>query len=217
MAVTTKEIPWEMFCEGYASAPSRYLDIEKPFVWQGYKYATDSRIAVRVAAPGEFESLEEGRRIPKSIVNVGWHLAEGATWEPWPERASATVERECPRCKGRGTVGYSHHCATCGGSGAIIEECPHCGHDMDEEECEHCDGKGEFYRYSCSYCDGKGEGELLKEQPVGLARIAGDYDDRIRRLPGPIEYVPPKTDDGAILFRFDGGEGVIMPLMPGTF
>lgn len=217
MAETIKEIPWEMFCEGYGSPPSRYLDIDSPFIHEGFKYATDSRIAIRVPATGECWDTEN--RIPKSITKVGWHLAEGANWRPWPEREQPVAGEsiKCNRCNGKGGVKFSHWCAKCQGSGAVIEECPHCGHDMDEEECDRCDGKGVYFRDQCGYCGGRGEGELLKGQPVGLARISGDYDDRIRQLPGPIEYVPPKSDDGAILFRFDGGEGVIMPLMPGTF
>ncbi len=106
-------------------------------------------------------------------------------------------------------------CSECAGTG-----------QGDEDECEDCDGHGEFTRgnheYDCKECDGSGKvpggkcpkygcwsGQMRQPIWVGPAFIDGRYLRLIAALPNArIRVVGPEA---AAAFIFDGGEGRVMP------
>jgi hypothetical protein len=84
------------------------------------------------------------------------------------------------------------------------------------EQCRMCDGRGYEHdcpdcRRECEHCDGIGE-QLLPPIRIGEARFKGVYISWIRELPG-LEIGKPKPVD-PLPFRFDGGEGLLMPMRP---
>lgn len=115
MKEQANEIDLDCFCaeEGYAMRR-----LERPFVWKGWKYATDGRVLVRVPAPGEPDSSEsDGGKVPKGIEDLIKPV--DGDWMPWPE-----VE-PCESCRGDGMTA----CPGC--------ECGHCDGDKDIE-CTDC-------------------------------------------------------------------------------
>ncbi len=199
---TATEIPWDIFCDGYNSEPwIKRFDLRKPFIRDGYQYATDARIAIRAPAAG-VESTIYGVT-PQTIAEMNWDHADKRDYQPWPARWPAVPGRTvtCCRCDGRGRFKCMGECRICKGRGW-----------HDGGECKKCNCEGVYFSEPCDYCGGNGSGELLLKQPIGAADISGDYDDRIRRLPGPIEVSLPTDDKLPVYFRFAGGEGLVQPL-----
>jgi len=153
-----------------------------PFVIDGWKYATNGRVCVRVLAnePNtdlSFEQLHVG--IPNIFVP-----ADCST--PWPE-----VEL-CDSCSGRGRIPCE--CQKCFGSGT--HECD-CG---DEHDCPHCEGSGR----STDDCQCR-----RAIVPFGNVRLSKHYAHLIGTLPQPIGYA---VVNDIVHFTFAGGEGIAAKL-----
>lgn len=200
-------LPWREFCDPLAS---RYL-LNRPFVQNGFRYATDSRIAVRQpsAEPDsnhkEFAKAlgDSERRFPDIGKLWGDDLTPASPiWQPWPIRHWFRDD------------GTHSDCAKWEGDG----ECPMC--DPDSAECVDLQGKkcprcGDTQLKNpriCRVCGGSG---LMFLQWIGRKLINAEYDLRIRYvLPGPVEWFDRDESDDAspIAFRFPGGEGLVMPM-----
>ena len=119
MATTT--INLQRFCD--PDENGRYA-LNEPWVVNGWRYATDGRVIVRVPAEGEQDSpLPDGKRRPK---NPGEILRPvNGEWLTWPNVS------QCYHCEGTGT-----------------DDCPGCPCGacscLGEIECTHCRAKGTF-------------------------------------------------------------------------
>lgn len=176
---------------------------QNPFVFNGYKYATDGRICVRIPATGERDSADVVREAVESVADV-----EGE-FLPWPASDPVQSMQDCEACRARGFIG-GEDCKACDGTGTI--ECKHCGNDS---ECEDCDGEGHRgQKVSCAACGGKGQSERFARQLIGSTWIKYEYDRLVRALPNPTfrEIIfRGKTD--AVAFRFDGGIGFVAAVL----
>jgi hypothetical protein len=154
-----------------------------------FRYATDGRIAVRVDAAGEPETPpdDSGRRRPR-MYEV-FTTVESDDWQPWPN-----VD-PCSACVGTGMV----DCEPCGGDGL----CSQCRCKSDHE-CGFCDGEGEV---SCDLCCQNGS----LEHRFGNAELARKLAYLVSQLPN-VQYVPQPEAEGAVRFKFDGGEGIVCSL-----
>jgi hypothetical protein len=83
------------------------------------------------------------------------------------------------------------------------------------EKCWRCEGRGHKHdcpdcRCTCEYCDGTGK---LSPPTVRIGRVpfAALYVDLIQKLPGT-EIGKPKHAPKPLPFRFEGGEGLLMPM-----
>lgn len=185
MESTTKQIDLTPFC---SDDPHCRYAIDKPWVIDGWRNATDGKIIVRVPAPGEpnYTVTEPGRgRCPKTDDVLP---AVDGKWLPWP-----TVE-PCSKCSASGKVG----CDQCGGDG----ECDQCS-CKHLHECGHCDGTGQV---TCKACHDPGGFDFM----FGETEISRHYAMLVRALPGPVEYLPASKKEGKVRFRFAGGEGAVM-------
>jgi len=81
-------------------------------------------------------------------------------------------------------------CEMCGGS--MIINCNHCG---SETECDHCDN---------------GSSEIYPKIPVGAALFNHKYLYQLSLLPNCVIHVR-ECPEGSY-FKFDGGDGMIMPM-----
>lgn len=85
-------------------------------------------------------------------------------------------------------------CTNCGGTGKM-HECPNC-------DCGHCE-----------FCDGAGSVDNTPKIRVALRGAVFDlrYINLIRTLPN-LHLAVSAPKDAAMYFRFDGGDGVLMPM-----
>lgn len=192
-----KLIDLQQFCYDGAC---RY-EFDKPFVKDGFVYATDMIICVRI--PSE-EKNTEGR-FPKDMLFAFKCATSDPIIEPWPTEFINEIA-ECPECDGSGK--FEIECTNCNGSGH--DECPHCCGDMD---CEECDGDGFTEDGECEVCHGDCQFKQDIEQVVGGMFIAAKYGKMILTLPN-VRYQQPK-DTHSIYFTFDGGDGVVAYLDKG--
>jgi RecJ-like exonuclease len=179
---------------------------DKPKYFNGFIYATNGKIAIRVREDSESENDKNGEfDIVGAIEKL---LKKESEKEYIPLDIELPARVKCDDCKGTGEI---TQCPKCNGTGTV--ECPTCGHDM---ECEHCDGDGygspSDETIMCKKCNGTGE----KSFPVAIGKTYFDrkYLALLQSLPGPVEIgIDPDPFETA-LFRYPEGSGAIMPMKP---
>lgn len=141
--------------------------IMKPWTLpDGFTYATDGRIAIKVPA---LLAVPANPAAPQRMYDKGFLYEQ--EFGPLPVLPEPLVKR----------------CETCEGTG--MYECGAC-------TCEDCEGAGDILEY-------------ISIQ-VGTRLLSDVYLRKIALLPNPIIGL---TGDArsAVRFKFDGGEGVLMP------
>lgn len=170
-----------------------------------YACATDGRIFVR--APRQEELPERGtdklnRPDYRMVIKIP---ADAEYFTEWP--VVSEKEKNCIECEGSGTG--QTKCETCDGLGE--HECPHCDQDMDCRACKGTGWTGDSSK-TCPECHG------AKTYKYTIHMIGGNHFgsyllDLIKDLPG-IQIA--KTEHmSAAYFKFDGGDGAIMPTREG--
>lgn len=111
------------FCDRYAWRHA----IGQPWAKDGYLYATDARIAIRIPT-SQPDTPTGDARLPKiADVFAQWPVPATAAWQRWPvkpvfvDTAHETGE-DCPICHGDGfyyTDGDVRRCVYCDGSGKV--------------------------------------------------------------------------------------------------
>jgi hypothetical protein len=185
---TTPAIGLRKFC---AESGSR-LAIDEPFIQDGWQYATNGIIAVRIpAAEGEPDTPpnEKQRRRPRMKDVFTPIVAADDKWTAWPH-----VD-PCSTCTATGLV----LCEECNGEG----QCNQCK-CKSEHECGFCDGEG---KVECDLCCANGS----LEHRFGNAELARKLAYLVSQLPN-VQYVPQPEAEGAVRFKFDGGEGIVCSL-----
>ena len=122
---TETEIDLKPFCQTYES--SRFA-MDKPFVKNGFKYATDARIIIRV--PTDEPDTDIGETKFPDTEHIYAKYEAVVCDQEWPESFP-----DCPTC---GQLGYAiqYECMTCRGEG--YQKCD-LWHD---HECDECYGHG---------------------------------------------------------------------------
>lgn len=203
---TKTEIDLKPFCLPDVS-PTRYELLKVPFVRDGFRYATDGRIAVRIAAVGEANT--DGKSPNCGEVFGPIDFSAGFAPLPVEYERKQNGEGNCHACDGMGETSDESvplqkiKCDECDGTGGT--ECRTCGH---EDYCDECDGKGSWDARPCPVCDGEGTETRYRAVFDGVGFDA-HYLRLIAALPNP-EYAISK---GMMAFRFTGGEGLLMELL----
>lgn len=173
--------------------------LTKPWIRNGFVYATDGRILVRQATkqadttddkpPGGAEhmfdeSKPRGKSIP--LPDIGMELGDRLV---------------CEKCKGKNS---SKTCSECNGEGSHV--CPTCSH---AKPCRACEGEGDKY---CSACGGEGmlarkrtSVKLRPRHTIGLA----DYYVWLLRRHG-IDAVRMTTTATSFYFSKGKIRGIVM-------
>jgi len=188
----------------------------------GFTYATNGFLVVRV--PGAFgiehqrardcvKFLEpnsdcSGAPVTLTAQEVRPLLHKCTECHPNPE--SPTERIECPECDGEGEVEwetefnhYEAECKTCGGDGTIREG----QGELKREECLNCFGTGlapKWNRYHITAKDAVPIGPAFIN-PTFVYLLATDF--------GPITFYAQESSTAGIPFRFEGGDGCVMPLV----
>lgn len=180
--------------------------VRQPWAHQGYVYATNGHICVRVPAPEHAGTTSE---VP--IAESARGLFERATnteYAPLPPFTPAPV---CFQCEGEGHYKQSK-CGDCDGEGNFKR-----GHH--EYECRECEGTGwlpddEGQKRDCEECWGTGHDRRAVDFGNDVF-----YDARylawVKALPG-VMFAPggASTTDKPMPGHFvcAGGEGLLMPM-----
>lgn len=158
-------------------------EISVPFTADGYTWATNRHIMIRVAEDYNYSDLRIGKRGKASqVFNEGYKIsAKYAPLEPLPP--SLGIHKiTCRDCAGRGK---EHYCPSC-----------NC-------KCLSCGGSGEQDYIGGDDCTSVSIGEAFFD--IKYIRLLQD-------LPNlKVQTTPPEHDP--MSFRFDGGEGLLMPLI----
>lgn len=179
-------------------------DLRRP--WRpgdGWEYASDRRICVRVPAPDTTQVMTT-RRVP-DLAAFPWSEGAADHWQPWPDWRTLVA------VKGRGW-GDCPHCWATGRVGEGVRKCEAC----DGEGCERCDDSGHVGGNKCLQCNGRSiTKQWVRDLGDGL-HIAGIYARRVGTLPGVVWQLIETLgleEDEVIVLRFDGGgQGLLMPL-----
>ena len=196
---TTMQINLQKFC---GEDGGRY-EMSHPWVFNGWKYATDGIICVRVRTT-ELDIVPQNLADFPPASNL---FADGTAfaYKRWPEANYVIGEIPCEHCRDG-----NKKCSKCNGKGC--DSClesgyagPHCD-CRPWEECSKCNMG--IVTLNCGSCDGTG----LQIGEVGIfvepAFIAAKYDKLIRSL-GAVKYIPAMSPLPTRFF-WDGGEGVVM-------
>jgi len=185
-------IDMDKFC---GTASSFYL-FDRPFVINGYKYATDGSIAIRV--PTDEPDTKADTPFPP-VDNLPWPIQDGG--DDWPDINRLPGSVTCEACDGEG----EHDVETCSFCEDGIVECSKCGAHSECEVCCGCDVITE----PCTHCDdGKITGPY--RQDIYSNIIESKYDDLIRTLPNPKYFGISSPKGGMLKFTFDGGAGIVI-------
>ena len=217
--MTATSLDLNAYCATSDEASGARFAIDRPFVAEGYEYATDLKIVIRVPS-GEPNSPSSDRKRPDASKLRYWKdfpLQHSTTLNATiPERETQKCREcdgedryECPECDGEGEVHwygrsgdstYTATCQTCDGDGSI------------DERTAKKEGVTRKIEEKCYICHGKKVEE--KEQKVAVCDLAvnAKYLRLIATLPGVVVQAAP--DWQALLFEADGGtQGVIMGML----
>lgn len=199
------------FCEP-AESSRDYL--KEPFRDEQHAYGTDGKIMVRVPLVGVEGEIPPGSCHVFELIydNLERAIRTRGKWI----RLHALGTNQCQTCRGSGVL---WECRACSGVGSGLYL-----HDGRSEtvDCDVCLGNGVVsYREGvdaepskCHACGGSGEVLAEESRLVGTALLACCLLERLMKLPGLVMKAPRRRCDHGVpvLFRFDGGEGMIMPL-----
>jgi hypothetical protein len=168
----------------------------QPWSIEDHTYATDGHIMIRVARlpdVAENELAPDARQIvPKE---------QPAEWFDIPDCNPPGLE-DCPKCIGQGK---NCDCPECDGDGAVWLKN---SYNQYECECKSCEGSGRLPE--CPSCEGTGKLYPEKRIEIGAAKFHPKYLLRLASLPNC--KIGPMGPTEVAWFKFDGGEGVLMPV-----
>ena len=179
-------IDWLAFCD---KESTRYA-LDAPWVKDGWKFATDSRVMIAVPT-GEPDSQPDakGRRFANALPLIKPALRPGIKWQPLP-----AFER-CGKCSNKGTIRKT--CSCCRGA--------------TEVQCD----MGHYH--DCPDCDKTGKETLSCRCFVVLGNrcLATEYFEKVAALPNVKWHSPNDKCESPVFFSF--GElgncvAVVIPL-----
>jgi len=172
-------------------------DMSEPYTIGAYTYASSNHIAVRVPVIREIMDNCEAPETDK----LAWHHAKANQFGPLPDYSLDQAD-PCQLCLGTGLV---KACPECEGEGLVVLENDYHTYTAESDfVCPDCEGQKLDLDFVVPY------------HKIGLK--ARDL-ELIKTLPG-VEIAPPVIDVEnfiyePVMFRFDGGEGLVMPTTTG--
>ena len=203
MAEATTTIDLARFC----AVDDERKPLNAPWRLNDHLYATNGHYAIEIA--------DDGRALPEpcpekypNMAALFAKYAEHGAWLTFPRLQPREV---CIVCRGKGVV-RERKCDECDGQG----KSHHGSHDY---ECRECDGEGAIVgstgpKARCKACSGLGE-PVFPHQDTRLPinSYATRYLRAISTLPGL--RIAETVKDGALVFEFTGGRGLLMPVSRG--
>lgn len=198
-----------IFAECVDPESTRYC-LSAPFLQDGFLYATDGRVAVRMPWPGEWTHQAEGRA-PK-MADVFRDVSE---FRPDPIAMGEVVVafEPCKECRGEKVL-PERKCPECRGSGRVDCDCncPHCDYN---ERCDECNGSGRLKGGDrCPTCEGWGI-----DEPSGPVEVdpgfymSRDVASMLNRFGASVFPHVARPDRDVFRLVIGDVEGVAMPSM----
>jgi len=187
---------------------------EEPWTIGQYSYATNSSMLIRIprvdTIPETKSASEYFHKVPEMFNDF-----DRAMMDYWVKPVEYTPTT-CPKCNGE-KVSYA--CQECDGDGGLILSSDYNDYDV---QCKSCNGSGQSPREAkgvstepCSYCEGEGTIDLVPMPHVQY----GNHGFSVKNLAllsglSNVKIIPQKGEKDPALILFDGGEGLIMPMIP---
>ena len=175
-----------------------------PFSYGGHTFATNGHIVVRV--PRMPDVLEGGFLNEKAAEMFSTIPSDLSSMVSLPEFSEEDIEA-CRRCNGTGETAV---CPECDGDGKITFSTRFNDYEC---ECLSCHGYGEIRGKGqiCGNCRGTGQEMSWKRIPLGNSGFSAGY-LRLMRENLPNVQILANAPASACYFRFDGGDGFLMPM-----
>ena len=161
----------------FCSAQSDIGFLAAPWTHEGYAYATDGALLIRIPQSEEIAPLPGTPVIEAARRFQDLGLGSTVNFVPLPPLP--------PRLRGMKT------CPLCFGSGAVLNE--------------------KQKPILCGGCHGARHVKNARPVAIGDRNFSAHYCLKIAALPG-LRVVIDGGQDQPLCFRFDGGEGLLMPL-----
>lgn len=181
--------------------------LQKPIRHAGRLYASNGHIAIRVADRADVEASDAQEPQCRKLTDfIDRTLAQGTTAKYVPIPKKLAHPATCMACGGIGKQ-INPPCPECDGEGSFE-------HGSHSYKCKACKGRGIQLHHDdrpldpCPRCRGTGRG--YTNARVGSTLFNLEYLLLIRALPGALLAVEASTEARPHLFRFDGGEGVVV-------
>lgn len=194
--------------------------LDAPWSHEEFTYATNGHILIRVPRR---DDVTENKIAPKVWAGdiAECFKREPVEWVPVPE-----VDYDGEECEVCGGTGTAFLCPECEGKGGVWPKTKYSTYEL--QECATCRGigqisqqnwdhfvkchkfKGEEIKDTCGECDGTGIERTKDSKVVNGARINERYLWMIGELPGA--QLGTFEPEAAVRFRFDGGDGLVMPM-----
>lgn len=179
-----------------------HFNMKHPWSVGEFTYATNGHLLIKVPHLHDVPAMIHPIRIDN-----GWPTEQPEQWFDIPI-CEAPAPVVCPKCKGKKPE--KGKCPECRGNGIVEFKNRY---NTYEAECASCDGTGT--ESVCSNCDGTGTVEVIEGLPIGCSGFSKKYLALLATLPNC--KIGPVTQCGPAWFRFDGGEGAIMPVRPDVY
>jgi len=207
-AVLTSRINLQRFC---ASQYDLRKHLQQPFRRDGFVYATNGHVLVRVSVADGYEA-DENEKAPVRLDEMFKCIDEGGVeWRPLPPLHAV---KPCSRCFGSGQLRVED-CDSCDGKGEFERD----GYDY---TCQACNGEGfvevgepNGKHVACPECDGRGHEQDQRQninhnQQLPEVGVNVGYLSWLAKLPGIV--CCPQDNEKPVRFRFDGGHALLMPM-----
>ncbi len=172
--------------------------MDEPFVINGYKYATDGRICVRIPTTDPVIELRQ-RCVPRANELFLQFDFKNQNLAPFPRHSDKRADPE-------------ENCVMCGGNRFALVDCP-CTEADGDGVCKLCKGSFEIITENpCNWCEG--HGKAFEYMLVCGVTIHPYFQRLVAALPGARIFQNYRTLINAVPFIFDeGGQGLIMPIV----
>jgi hypothetical protein len=188
--------------------------ITEPWTWEKHSYATDGFMVLRVPSDMLFTGKITN---PSPAMKLHWEILDGRTYfRLRRERFEAVREKHlCGECSPDAPPGIpcrqsgdaDYHCWKCDGRGYVKS-----GNLYNTAQCPHC--AGTRWDNGAVWC-------LRKTHPEGHGyHVNPKILQKLMETFGDLEFTEPIKDTHhnypPIGFRFDGGDGLLMPMRPNS-
>jgi hypothetical protein len=190
-------------------------DMRLPYHLADWCYATDASVCVRVE-PHSADRVQNTGPVPP-FEGLAWNHDALRGWRPLPDRQPLLASgSDCPNCDGYGHVPstvMAEECERCWGTGWGVSP---------SVRCRKCRGTGRLLPPGCEECP-VCNGNAIGVFP-SVVELAGSHFDvrlyrRVQNLPDAEfvldNYLSSPTCP-LMKFRFDGGCGLLMGIVPAT-